>query len=162
MLRVLITISFMTVLLWWLQAEFKRKVSLKKYWYWLIAALVVQAIANIISLVISNRVLGNLFYHGVGGGVTTTLLFIYLMKTYDFSRAWSWRVELVFLYGFVSALGVLNELAEYAGEFAIRVGLFSWDSHDTWRDLAANTAGAIVAWGIYRLGSKVVATRGKK
>jgi hypothetical protein len=148
MARALITISFMAVLLWWLQNEFHKNVSLKKYWKWFAAAIVVQAIASIISLLISDRVVGNFFYHAIGGGVTTTLLYVYLLKTYG--QYYSWRVELVLLYGFVSALGVMNELAEYAGEFITRVGMFSWDSHDTWRDLAANTSGAILAWLIYR------------
>jgi hypothetical protein len=148
MIRALITISFMAVLLWWLQEEFHKKVSLKKHWKWLVAAVIVQAIAGIISIVVSDRIVGNFFYHAIGGGATAALLYFYLIKTY--SLHYSWRVELVTLYCFVSALGVMNELAEYAGEFAIRVGIFSWDSHDTWRDLTANTVGAIVAWLIYR------------
>jgi hypothetical protein len=157
MLRALLTILFMAVLLAWLQYEFKQKVSLKKYWKWFAAALLVQAVASIISLLISDRVVGNLFYHAIGGGMATTLLYVYLLKTYGIN--YSWRVELVLLYGFVSGLGVINELAEYAGEFAIRVGLFSWDSHDTWRDLAANTGGAVVAWLLYRFYSRLVKSR---
>lgn len=147
--RAFLTISFMAVLLWWLRYEFDQNVSLKKYAKWFAAALVVQAISSIISLLIPDRVVGNFFYHAVGGGMTTTLLYVYLVKTYGLNL--SWRIELVLLYCFVSALGVINELAEYAGEFAIRVGLFSWDSHDTWRDLAANTSGAVIAWLIYRI-----------
>ncbi len=146
--RALLTISFMVVLIWWLQKEFQKNVSLKKYWKWFAGALLVQAISSLISQLIPDRIIGNLFYHAIGGGVTTTLLYVYLLKTYRLN--YSWRVELVLLYGFVSGLGVINELAEYAGEFAIRVGIFSWDSHDTWRDLAANTSGAILAWLIYR------------
>jgi hypothetical protein len=61
MARALITISFMAVLLWWLQNEFHKNVSLKKYWKWFAAAIVVQAIASIISLLISDRVVGNFF-----------------------------------------------------------------------------------------------------
>lgn len=147
----------MAVLLWWLRYEFKQKVSLKKYWKWFAAALLVQAIASIISLFISDRVVGNFFYHAIGGGMAATLLYVYLLKTYGIN--YSWRVELVLLYGFVSGLGVINELAEYAGEFVIRVGLFSWDSHDTWRDLAANTFGAVVAWLLYRLYSALASSR---
>lgn len=151
--RTLLTISFMAVLLWWLQWEFKQKVSLKKYWKWLVAALLIQGVASIISLNVTDRVTGNFFYHAVGGGVAATLLYIYLLKTYWVS--YGWRVEVVLLYCFVSALGVLNELAEYAGEFVIRVGFFSWDSHDTWRDLTANTLGAVIAWLFYRLYKKL-------
>ncbi len=155
--RALLTISFMAVLLWWLQKEFHKTVSLKKHWKWFAGALLVQAISSLVSLLIPDRVIGNFFYHAIGGGVTTTLLYVYLLKTYGLH--YSWRVELALLYGFVSSLGVINELAEYAGEFAIRVGLFSWDSHDTWRDLAANTAGAILAWLIYRSYSKLFESR---
>lgn len=108
-----------------------------------------QALASVASLLFTDRVIGNLIYHAVGGGVTTTLLFVYLLKTYKLQ--YNWRVELVLLYAFVSSLGVLNELAEYAGEYATKVGLFSWDSHDTWRDLAANTTGSVAAWLLYRL-----------
>ena len=149
MVRALLTISFMVVLIWWLQKEFHKKVLLKKYWQWFAAAILVQAIAGVVSLLVTDRIIGNFFYHAVGGGVTAALLYIYLIRTYRLH--YSWRVELVMLYGFVSALGVMNELAEYAGESAIRVGVFSWDSHDTWRDLAANTLGAIATWLIYRL-----------
>ncbi len=149
MARLLLTISFMAVLLWWLQKETRKKVSLKKHWKWFVAAIIVQAIAGVISVVVSDRVIGNFLYHAIGGGATATLLYIYLIETY--SLQYSWRVELVLLYCFVSALGVMNELAEYAGEFIIGVGAFSWDSHDTWRDLTANTTGLIIAWLIYRV-----------
>ncbi len=155
--RAFLTISFMAVLLWWLRYEFKRKVSLKKYWKWFAAALLVQAISSIISLLVEDRVVGNFFYHAVGGGVTSALLFVYLLKTYGLS--FSWRVEVVLLYCFVSGLGILNELAEYAAEFATEVGIFSWDSHDTWRDLLANTSGAVVAWLLYRLCSALATSR---
>ncbi len=159
MVRALLTISFMAVVLWWLQKEFQKNISLKKHWKWFVAAILIQAIASIVSLVVTDRVVGNFFYHAIGGGVTTTLLYIYLIKTYGLH--YSWRVELVWLYGFVSALGVMNELAEYAGEFAIRVGFFSWDSHDTWRDLTANTSGAILAWLMYRVCSNLAMSHKK-
>lgn len=147
MLRALMTISFLAVLLWWLQYEFKRKVSITKYWKWVGAALVIQVIASIAFEVIGGKA-GNFIYHAVGGGAVSTLLFIYLLKTY--SLKFNWRVELVLLYAFVSALGVMNELAEYAYEM-LGLGTLSFDSHDTWRDLVANTSGAVLAWILYRL-----------
>ncbi len=146
--RALLTILFIVALLWWLQWEFKRQVDLRKYWRWIVAALLVQALSGIAFAVIGG-VVGNFIYHAVGGGIMTTLFFIYLLKTYAIQM--SWRVELVVLYAFVSALGVINELAEYAAEFFIGVGTLSWDSHDTWRDLVANTSGALLAWGLYKL-----------
>lgn len=147
MARALITISFMLVLVKWLQFEFRRDISIYKYWKWVAGALVVQAAASVVFAIYTTKA-GNFFYHGVGGGVMSTLLFIYLQKTYQIQ--FSWRVELVILYAFVSALGVLNELGEYAFEM-LHLGKYSFDSHDTWRDLVANTSGAILAWTIYKL-----------
>ncbi len=147
--RIILTSAFLAVLLGWLRLEFNKKVSYKKHWLWLLATLVVQQIAAFVFMAASDRVVGNFYYHAIGGGVASTLMFVYLLKT--FSLRFSWRVELVLLYCFVSALGVLNELAEYAGEFIFGNGTFSWDSHDTWRDFVANTSGAIVAWSIYKL-----------
>lgn len=141
------TASFLVVLLWWLQHEFKRKVSLTKYWSWVVAALTIQGLAEL-AFYINDGKAGNFILHSVGGGMASALLFIYLQKTYGLK--FSWQVELVLLYAFVSALGVMNELAEYAYEL-LGLGTLSFDSHDTWRDLVANTSGAILAWGIYRL-----------
>jgi hypothetical protein len=149
MARALITLSFVAVLLLWLQFEFRKKVSFTKHIGWLVAAIVIQMISSIISLVIDDRIVGNFFYHAVGGGVTSAFLFFYLLKTYNVQL--NWRIQIVTLYAFVCALGVMNEIAEYVGEFATRVGMFSWDSHDTWRDLVANTTGALVGWIICRL-----------
>ncbi len=156
-MRTLLTLSFLAVLLWWLRYEFKRTVSFTKYWAWLVAALVVQTLSIFLSLAVSDPIVGNFLYHAIGGGVTSCLLFIYLIKTYEVHV--SWRVELVLLYCFVSALGVMNELAEYAGEFFVGTGSFSWDAHDTWRDLVANTAGAVLAWLAYRVCSALVSSR---
>jgi hypothetical protein len=147
MIRILMTASFVAVLIWWLQYEFKRKISITRYWQWFVAALAVQVLANIVCLVIGGKA-GNFLLHAVGGGMASALLFIYLKKTYVLK--FSWRVELVALFAFVSALGVLNELAEYAYEL-LGLGILSFDSHDTWRDFVANTSGAILAWGVYRL-----------
>jgi hypothetical protein len=147
MFRALMTISFLAVFLWWLQYEFKKKVDIFKYWPLVAAALLVQGASSMLFLFMDDKA-GNFIYHTVGGGVTSTLLFIYFLKLYDLK--FSWRVELVLLYAFVSALGVLNELAEYAFEL-LGLGTLSFDSHDTWRDLVANTFGAVLAWVIYKL-----------
>ena len=141
------TVSFMAVFVWWLQYEFKRKVSLTKYWSWIAIALVIQGLSGIAFGIIGGKA-GNFVYHAVGGGVVTTLLYVYLKRTYGLR--FNWRVELVLIYAFVSALGVLNELAEYAFEM-LNLGLLSFDSHDTWRDFVANTSGAVAAWLVYRL-----------
>lgn len=152
--RILITIAFIAVLLRWLEFEFGLKVSLRKHWKWLAAALAVQALAGIV-FYFKGGVTGNFVYHAVGGGVMSALLFEYLLRTYNVRL--NWRIQLVLLYSFVSALGVMNELAEYVAEFFIGVGKLSWDSHDTWRDLTANTSGAVLTWALTRL-----ATRAKR
>jgi len=74
-----------------------------------------------------------------------TLLFIYFIKTFQIQL--NWRVLSLLLFGFVCAFGVINELAEFAGAL-VGIGVFSFDSHDTWRDLFANTAGMLVAWSV--------------
>jgi glycopeptide antibiotics resistance protein len=147
MIRLLMTSTFLAVLLWWLQYEFKRSVSLTRYWRWVVAALAAQVLASAVFMLNDGRA-GNFVLHAVGGGVASTLLFLYLTRTYKLRM--SWRVQLVALYAFVSSLGVLNELAEYVYEM-LGLGTLSFDSHDTWRDLVANTTGAILAWSVYRL-----------
>ncbi len=136
------TSAFIGVLLFWLQYEFKRPASFTKYWRWLAAGLVLQFIAGVIFEVHRNLPT-NILEHAVGGGVMSALLFEYLYRTYGLR--FNWRVKLVVLYAFVSALGIMNELAEYTGEF-LGLGTFSLDRHDTWRDMAANTSGAVVTF----------------
>lgn len=59
----------------------------------------------------------------------------------------NWRLGLLALFMFTSALGVINELAEFAAEL-LNLGIFTYDRQDTWRDLAANTSGAVLTWAI--------------
>lgn len=92
----------------------------------------------------------------MSGGVSATLLFVYLIKTLKLSFV-NWRITLLVLFAFVSMLGVMNELAEYFFE-SLDFGIFSNDSHDTWRDLVANTTGMTVAWIAINL-SKVLDKR---
>lgn len=145
------TVSFLVVLMAWLKYEFKRDVQVYKHWKWVAAALLFQAAAGVVFAIYTTKE-GNFFYHAVGGGVMTTLLFIYLQKTYRLH--FNWRVDLVLLYAFVSALGILNELAEYAFEL-LGFGKLSFDAQDTWRDFVANTSGAIIAWGVCRLAVRI-------
>jgi hypothetical protein len=58
----------------------------------------------------------------------------------------------------VATMGVLNELAEYAAELA-RISVFSFDTHDVWRDFAANSLGAIAMWAIIGLLQKISSKR---
>jgi glycopeptide antibiotics resistance protein len=130
----------------WLGKQLKLKYSLKKHWRWIAAACVLGLIGAIISRIYPSR-FGNFLLHA-GGGASATLLFIYLTKTLNFK--FSWQVTSVLLFGFVCGLGVLNELAEYLCEL-LGLGMFSFDAHDTWRDLTANTTGMVAVWMVYSL-----------
>ena len=65
-------------------------------------------------------------------------LYMYLLRTFE--HRVNWRVNVVLFFLFVSALGVVNELAEYMYEL-VGLGIMSFDTHDTWRDFVANTSG---------------------
>jgi len=125
----------------WLGHELKRPVDLKKYWGWLLAVFIVGVLGNF-SSVISSGKLSNFLLHA-SGGAACTLLYVYLTKTLKLH--FNWRLTVLFLFAFVCMLGIVNELAEYAGEL-LDVGKFSFDTHDTWRDMVANTTGAAVVW----------------
>jgi hypothetical protein len=152
MLRALITIIGIVAVCYYVQLDYKPKVPYKKYWPYVAAAFAIQFASGVAFSIVGGPK-GNLIYHAVGGGVMSTLFFIYLVKTFGFT--FSRRIELGALFLFVSGLGVLNELAEYAAELSGH-GLFSWDTHDTWRDLAANTCGALTAWLLYLLVTTVL------
>ena len=88
------------------------------------------------------------------GGVAATILYLYTLKVYKLQLVHIWQLW-VGLFLFVSALGVLNELFEFAG---YRTGLMPPDTTtmvftpiDTWWDLMANTTGSITTLLIVRL-----------
>ncbi len=125
----------------WLGFELRRSYSFKTYWRWLLATFTVGIIGSLVSQIYPN-IAGNFLLHA-SGGTASTLLYIYLLKTLKLK--FSWRLNLVIMFAFVCMLGVLNELAEYLFEL-LNMGIFSIDTHDTWRDFVANTSGALVAW----------------
>ncbi len=84
--------------------------------------------------------------HLMGGGMFSGFLWLYFKKNLQWQGGW--MVELVSLFGFVSTLGVLNELAEFA---LVQLGLIRLSAIDTWWDLLANTLGALLFWVSYRL-----------
>ncbi len=45
--------------------------------------------------------------------------------------------------------GCINELYEYLAD-VLGLGVYSWDRFDTWRDILANTLGAVAAWLLVR------------
>ena len=128
----------------WLGFELNRKYSLRTHWKWVAGAFLTGLIGSLIYNTYPNKT-GNFILHA-SGGVSSTLMFIYLLKTLNLKL--NWRLTILFMFAFVCMLGVLNELAEYFFEL-LGLGPFTFDKHDTWRDLVANTTGAFVAWGIY-------------
>lgn len=82
--------------------------------------------------------------HLVGGGLFSGLLWVYLKRSF----AWrgSWWIEAMSLFALVSALGVANELFEWA---IVQAGIVRLSLSDTSWDLVANTFGAALAWCAY-------------
>jgi len=125
----------------WLGFELRRKHVLKQYWGWVLGAFIVGVIGDQVSYYYYG-VGGNFFLHASGGSAAT-LLFIYMTKTLKLH--FNWRLNFILLFAFVCSLGVLNEIAEYALEL-VGIGRYSYDTHDVWRDLVANTTGMIITW----------------
>jgi glycopeptide antibiotics resistance protein len=148
MIRALIVIIFILAASAWLRWEIRKNVSLSRYWKWIAAAIAFQLSAQIISNRMSDQFLGNILLHMIGGGITSTCLFFYMIRTFDVKI--NWRLQLALLFMFVSALGVLNELWEFSFEL-LHLGKYSFDTHDTWRDLASNTFGSLLAWVVIRV-----------
>ena len=130
----------------WLGFELKRTYSLRAYWVYLLGAFVIGVIGSQVFRIYPDN-FGNFLLHA-SGGAASALLYIYLLKTLKIK--FNWRLNLVFLFAFVCMLGVLNELAEYLLEM-LGTGIYSIDTHDTWRDFVANTTGALVTWAIYSM-----------
>ena len=65
-------------------------------------------------------------------------------------------LDLVTLYMTVSSLGVLNELLEYALDTILQIK-FTPGRTDTWKDLLANTLGALSLWLIFKFLEKIFA-----
>ncbi|HUP26538.1 MAG TPA: hypothetical protein VM124_02755 [Candidatus Limnocylindrales bacterium] len=109
---------------------------------WIMTAVAFPIVGSILSVMFGGR-LGNFLLHAVGGGMATAFIYEYIRRLTAFQL--NWRLNLIGVFMLAAALGVLNELAEFAAEL-LHVGVFSFDTQDTWRDLAANTAGVLVAW----------------
>jgi hypothetical protein len=146
MMHMISTLIFMAAFTCWLAYETKRPVKYMEHAAWIGAALFAQLIASIASIIISGQA-GNFVLHAVGGGVASTMMYIYLVKTFEVKV--SWRIEIAMLFAFASSLGVMNELAEYFIEIVFGL-IMSVDTRDTWRDFVANTSGAIAAWAMLR------------
>lgn len=140
----------------WLRYELKRTFSLRTHSKWVIAAFLFGLLGSLLSEIVGG-VAGNFLLHGVGGGMASSCLFMYMARSLGLNL--NWRLELVSLFLFVSTLGVLNELAEYVIELAADITM-SFDSQDTWRDFVANTMGAMIVWLLIK-GNDLVTNRKK-
>lgn len=81
------------------------------------------------------------------GGVVATILFLYATRVYQITFKYWWQPWLA-LYFFVSGFGVLNELFEF---FIDTFGIQEVIGGDEWWDLLANTVGAFIAFGAYKV-----------
>lgn len=88
----------------------------------------------------------NFMTHVVGGGLFTGFLWLYLSRALGAKQNW-WQ-SLIMMYVLVSALGVANELFEFA---AVEAGWAHIGPSDTWWDLLANNLGVFVFWVGYRM-----------
>jgi len=88
--------------------------------------------------------------HFFGGGFFMGILYIYfrplLLRLFQ-TKELRWYHDLVLLFMFTSALGVVNELYEL---FAQQVGIHDESLEDTPWDLLANTLGLVVFYGVFR------------
>lgn len=143
MIHALAYVAFILPFTAWLGWELNKKFSLKTYWYWVAAAVAATLAGSFIFAFTNYSKSGNFVLHA-SGGVSAVFLFIYLTNTLRFKFT-NWKVGLLILFAWVSMLGVMNELAEYFLEL-LQVGIYSEDTHDTWRDFTANTTGMLIAW----------------
>ena len=84
--------------------------------------------------------------HFIGGGAFTGLLWLYLKRVLSWSSLW--YLEAFSLFALVSALGAINELFEL---FLVEADISSILLTDTSWDILANTLGAVIVYGVYRL-----------
>lgn len=89
--------------------------------------------------------------HFVGGGMYTACLFIYFQKLLRWNA--SFLVGLAGLFAWVSALGVANELFEFA---LVKLNITNIDIRDTSWDLFANTCGALAGYILFLSIKKLV------
>ena len=84
--------------------------------------------------------------HFVGGGIVSFVIYSHIKHVLGLKPIW-WR-DIAALYSFVSALGVANELLEFA---ITKLGIVQISGTDVWWDLAANTSGAFCGLVIYKV-----------
>ncbi len=99
----------------------------------------------VITFLIPNEWWGNRFEHSVGGGVVASLAFFLAVRDSRLVIHWLQYVVLSVL--IVTFMGVVNELAELAGQTLYPSTLvFSKTIDDTWLDLLSNAVGSMSAF----------------
>ena len=152
MLHLTFHLVFALVILRWLSYEFKKPFKPLKGIIYLYLGLLLSITGWVLSsLDLIGASVGNILLHAVGGGMATSLVYEYLLNNLELKL--NIRIEFAGLFLFVSAYGVINEISEYFGEL-IHYTIFSLDSQDTWRDLVANTTGAIIAFTIIKISKR--------
>lgn len=121
----------------------------KSHRWWLYAACILFAISWYLPSPLIEGRDTSFVTHFVGGGIFTALLWIYLKRSLGLN--WHWALELAALFGLVSALGAINELAEL---FLVKTNLATITLDDTNWDILANTLGALLAWLVYKVMSR--------
>jgi multisubunit Na+/H+ antiporter MnhB subunit len=126
--------------------DFSEVKKVRSFTTWHLVAILMAAFGVAISHVFRDPVVANFVQHAIGGGVTSFCLVMYGIEQLKLKLK---AIQLLLLViAVVCVLGVANELMEYALELTTS-SIFSWDTHDTWRDLAANTTGGLIGWSVY-------------
>lgn len=148
-LLLIIAVATLTALLPWIVPKVgaRYRLSLKNapIWLPLLAAMVYIASLYLPDVRISHET-DTFQQHFFGGGVYTTLLFIYFTKLAGW-RPW-WPLALTALFAWTSALGTLNELAEFT---LTKLNITQINLQDMGWDLFANTSGALTAFIVWQL-----------
>ena len=117
--------------------------TIRSFTTWHLLAMLAAAAGVGGSHLFADAVTANFIQHLIGGGVTSFCLVMYGVDQLKLKL--TVLQLLVLVVAVVSLLGVANELVEYVIELTTG-RIFSWDTHDTWRDLAANTIGGGLGW----------------
>lgn len=129
-----------------------KELVISKWSFFLVTALLLPMVWQFIPHTVKELRWVNFLQHGVGGGVAVALGCLFMIQHFkDKLEFFNSRIfQIIFIFAFVSSLGVLNEILEFAFD-ALRVGIYSNDRYDTWFDLVANSTGALMTFAVYQL-----------
>src|SRR4051812_9202399 len=110
MMHALLILIFVVTITCWLSFEFpNQKIAWQRQWKWVVVASILPVIGSTLSLFYGGKT-GNFVLHTLGGGVAAACIFRYLSGILNLNL--NWRLGLIGMLVFASALGVVNELAE--------------------------------------------------